>query len=118
MVKSIVALSARTYLPFMQANLEALQKGAENVRLELLGETYEQAPFRYQGKTYTRLKSFEQLTGAAREQVDAVFDAADAKAYFTSPERVGAPGQRTTASRYSRTLPCDPAFRCGRRRSH
>ncbi len=84
-VKSIVSLSARTYLPFMQANLDALQSGAEKVRLELLGETYEQAPFRYQGKTYTRLKSlYEQLTGAAREQVDSVLDAVDAKTYFTS----------------------------------
>ncbi len=63
----------RTYAPFMVANAEALQAGAEEVVCQIEGQTYRQAPFGYQGKCLEWLrKAYEALSEPDRSRVDAV----------------------------------------------
>jgi glutathione S-transferase len=83
LVQAILSLAAETYLPFMHANYAALQAGVDEIDIKLMGNAYRQAPFRYQAKTYSRLRSlYERLTGAHKEQADTVLDAAACAAYF------------------------------------
>ncbi len=45
-----------TYLPFLTANLRALQDGRAEVTLDIQGRPYAQAPFRYQAKCLDALR--------------------------------------------------------------
>jgi glutathione S-transferase len=70
-LRHILQLCGETYLPFLAANEEALENGTSEVRLNILGRPYAQAPFRYQVKCYSRLKSmYAQLDVGAKANVD------------------------------------------------
>ncbi|MEO0495511.1 MAG: glutathione S-transferase N-terminal domain-containing protein [Actinomycetota bacterium] len=72
-----------TYVPFLLANAEALTTGKDEVVCEILGETYRQGPFGYQGKCLQWLRrAYEALTDADRERVDAVLAGTGCEAIF------------------------------------
>jgi glutathione S-transferase len=54
---SIFDLIADVYLPFLAANAAALTAGDATVATELLGQPYQQAPFKYQAKCLQELKA-------------------------------------------------------------
>ena len=78
MPEAIVGLlehAAKTYLPFLAANAQALQDGTETFEVELLGRPYAQGPFRYQGKCYDALrKRFAAMPAVARDRVASVLE--------------------------------------------
>ena len=55
-VTELLKFTAKYYLPFLQANDEALANGDDSVTLEIDGKPYHQPTFRYQQKCYDRLK--------------------------------------------------------------
>ena len=74
-LKSLFAEMGRTYVPVMLANLQALKKGAEEVRTEVDGLPWVQQPFPYQGKCVRWLReSYGRLGAADRAKVDTVLD--------------------------------------------
>jgi glutathione S-transferase len=61
----------RTYAPFMIANADALQSGADEMVCEIDGQEYRQGPFAYQGKCLTWLREHYAALGSAdRAAVD------------------------------------------------
>ena len=64
-----------TYAPFMLANAEALMSGADEVVVEIDGQTYRQAPFGYQGKCLQWLR--EEYAGLAEDDRERVASALD-----------------------------------------
>ena len=70
--KNLLAEIGRTYVPFMLANAEAMQAGADEVVCQIDGQTYRQAPFGYQGKCLVWLReAYKALTETDRSRVDA-----------------------------------------------
>ena len=63
--------AGETYLPFLAANARALREGAETFEVELLGQPFAQAPFRYQGKCFDALrKRLAALPASVRQRLD------------------------------------------------
>jgi glutathione S-transferase len=82
-LKTLLAHCGATYLPFLAANLRALQEGSEQVSLEIGGRPYAQAPFRYQAKCYDALrKKLAALPGDVRRRLDPVLDEAGCLSYL------------------------------------
>ena len=72
-VKELLRHCGATYLPFLAANLQALQDGKEEVALAIEGRPYAQTPFRYQAKCLRWLRQeFDALPGTAREQTASI----------------------------------------------
>jgi glutathione S-transferase len=66
---------AKTYLPFLAANLGALRDEAAEVALEIEGRPYAQAPFRYQGKCCDALrKKLAALAPEVRRRLDPLLE--------------------------------------------
>ncbi len=71
MVLGFLQLAGELYLPFLAANAQALQSGAEEMAFDIWGTRYKQAPFRYQAKCYDWLKSeFAKLDATARGAIE------------------------------------------------
>ena len=74
-IASLLDLAGEAYLPFLLANAEALESGAERVRIEAHGLSYEGAPFKYQRRCLNELrKAYAELSENARRQVDPLLD--------------------------------------------
>ena len=74
-VVALVRHCGDTYLPFLAANLGALQEGKEEVSVQIGGRPYAQAPFRYQAKCYDALrKKLAALPAEARRRLDPVLE--------------------------------------------
>ena len=56
-VSDMLGFCATYYLPFLQANAEALANAEDQVSLSLAGRPYAQPTFKYQAKCYERLKT-------------------------------------------------------------
>ncbi len=75
-LEPLLALAGEAYLPFLLANLEALESGAESVRIEAHGLSYEGAPFKYQKRCLIELRRrYADLSGPGRAAVDPVLEA-------------------------------------------
>lgn len=82
-VTSLLRHAAATYLPFLAANAQALQEGRESLEVELLGQSYAQAPFRYQGKCYDAIrKKFATLPEATRRRLEPVLEETGCRQYL------------------------------------
>ena len=55
-VDDLLRFTARYYLPFLAANTAAYADGAETFTVDLDGQPFTQAPFKYQVKCYDRLR--------------------------------------------------------------
>jgi hypothetical protein len=72
-----------TYVPFLLANADALETGKDEVVCEILGDTYRQGPFAYQGKCLKWLRrDHAALSDTDRERVDAVLAGTGCEAMF------------------------------------
>lgn len=64
-----------SYAPFMVANAQALQAGADEMSCEIAGATYSHGPFAYQGKCLAWLReAYTALSGDDRAAVDSILD--------------------------------------------
>jgi hypothetical protein len=71
--KDLLGEIGRSYAPFMVANAEALQSGADEVVCTIDGQEYRQGPFKYQGKCLMWLRQgYAALSDDDRQRVDAV----------------------------------------------
>ena len=69
-VKALLAQTGDTYLPFLNANNQALSEGAETFSVSLEGQTYSQGVFKYQAKCLETLRSlWAELGGDAKDQL-------------------------------------------------
>ena len=69
-VVDLLRLAGEAYLPFLQANMRAVEEQADTVALEIFGHPYEQAPFRYQAKCLRRLQNeYAVLQGDTRQRM-------------------------------------------------
>ncbi len=74
-VEVLLRHMAQTYLPFLAANAGAVQEGAQELEVELLGRAFRQAPFRYQAKCYDALrKRRAALPAEALHRLDPILD--------------------------------------------
>jgi glutathione S-transferase len=70
-IPELLRLAAEVYLPFLAANFDAMQHGDKQVSVKLLGQTFTQAPFRYQAKCYDGLKKkFASLPREAHQRIE------------------------------------------------
>lgn len=82
-VKTLLKHCGDTYLPFLAANLQALQDGKEEMSLQIGGKPYAQAPFRYQAKCYDALrKKLAALPADTRKRLDPVLEEAGCLKYL------------------------------------
>ncbi len=56
-VTALLAIAGKTYLPFLQANLKALEAGEETFELMIEGGLYQQGAFGYQAKCLKSLRA-------------------------------------------------------------
>jgi hypothetical protein len=74
----------RVYVPFLLANAEALEKGAERVECRIDGQPWVQRPFPYQGKCLRWLREgYTVLAGDDRRCVDSVVAGTGCETLFT-----------------------------------
>jgi glutathione S-transferase len=74
-ITELLCLCGEAYLPFLAANRDATDEGAEELRLSIFGEPYAQAPFRYQLKCYSRLLAlYDRLADADRVRLDPLLE--------------------------------------------
>jgi glutathione S-transferase len=68
-VVDLLRLCGEAYLPFLRANLVALEENSDTVELEIWGDSYRQAPFRYQAKCLRWLQhAYSLLQGEMRRR--------------------------------------------------
>ncbi|MDJ0919544.1 MAG: glutathione S-transferase family protein [Henriciella sp.] len=69
-VRSLLEIAGTAYLPFLKANLNALETGEKTFSLEIEGGTYQQGTFGYQAKCLKALRSFwAELDPQSRHQL-------------------------------------------------
>jgi glutathione S-transferase len=86
-VTMLLKICAATYLPFLAANAEAVDAGADTVQLELLDQPFSQPPFRYQTKCYSRLKSlYANLPQPDKQRIDPLLEQADCVRWLVGNE--------------------------------
>ncbi len=72
-VRDLLAIAGDTYLPFLQANAEALKHGDETFEVMLEGGVYAQGVFKYQVKCLDAMRSaWVELHAPAREKLKSV----------------------------------------------
>lgn len=74
-VHQLLDLAGSVYFPFLQANAQALESGAEQFSIEVGGLTYAQGPFKYQVKCLAELrKAYGALSAEAKSAVNPILD--------------------------------------------
>lgn len=75
-VAALLDLAGAAYLPFLVANEKAFDAGADRVRVEAHGLSYEGAPFKYQVRCLNELRrAYGGLSDGARQKVEALLRA-------------------------------------------
>lgn len=70
-VTGLLAYTGKYYLPFLQENALAYGEGRDTLQLEIGGQHFSQAPFKYQVKCYDRLrKRYAALAADVRARID------------------------------------------------
>lgn len=84
LLKPIIALAADVYLPFLSANAKAVATGAEEMRTQLLGMPYQQAPFKYQVKCFISLRQrYADLSESDKAMINPILAETGALAFLT-----------------------------------
>jgi hypothetical protein len=74
-VLGLLKLAGEVYLPFLAANAQAIQNGAEEFALPIWGMQYKQVTFRYQAKCYDWLRQhFAALDNGGRGRLEPVLE--------------------------------------------
>lgn len=82
-IRQLLTEAGRTYVPFMIANAQALQSGADEVVCEIDDIEYRQAPFGYQGKCLRWLReAYGSLSDGDRERVASMLAGTGCEALF------------------------------------
>ena len=72
-VRELVRIAGQVYVPFLRANEQTAEAGAETFRMEAMGLPYEQGVFKYQLKCLRELRArHAALDGTARRAADDV----------------------------------------------
>lgn len=90
---ALLKLAADLYLPFLQANSVALSAHQDSFAVQLLGQTYVQAPFRYQGRCLEVLHhAFADLDADARAALRDLMEETGLSRFFpASPDGTNDP---------------------------
>lgn len=84
-VEALLAYAARTYLPFLVANQQALERGEDQLTLTIEGAPFSQGVFKYQSKCYDRLKKrFAAVTDEPAERLKGVLERTGCLGFFGS----------------------------------
>lgn len=71
MVTALLRLAGEAYLPFLVANLRALETNRDRVALDIFGMTYVQPPFAYQAKCLRALRAaYATLDDTSQDRAD------------------------------------------------
>jgi glutathione S-transferase len=82
-VGKLLSLTGNYYLPFLRANEEAYSQGDQQLKVELGGNNFTQAPFKYQVKCYDRLrKKYAALEPADSSRIEKLLDEAHCLEYL------------------------------------
>ncbi|MBW2243783.1 MAG: glutathione S-transferase family protein [Deltaproteobacteria bacterium] len=83
-LKTILTEVGRVYAPFLLANAQALEQGAERVETSIDGKPWTQKPFPYQAKCLRWLReAHAELSDSERTAVDGVLAGTGCEALFT-----------------------------------
>ena len=83
-LRALLADIGRIYIPFLLANADALERGAELVECTIAGRPWTQRPFAYQGKCLRRLREgYSALAADDRAAVDRLLAGTDCERLFS-----------------------------------
>ena len=83
-VGQLLDLIGSVYFPFLQANAQAFESGAEQFSIEVDGMTYAQGPFKYQVKCLAELrKAYGALSDEAKTEVDTILEKYNCLKFFS-----------------------------------
>jgi glutathione S-transferase len=83
-VGALLQMAGDTYLPFLAANARALERGDDEVQVEILGRDYRQPPFGYQGKCLAWLReAFRELSSAEAAVIRPQLEVSGCAPYFS-----------------------------------
>jgi len=72
-VHALLRIAGEAYLPFLAANMRALETNRDRAALDIFGQPYVQQPFAYQEKCLRALRAaYATLNDAAQERADAI----------------------------------------------
>lgn len=84
-LRALLTEMGRVYVPFLLANAEALEKGAEKVECTIDGQPWTQRPFPYQGKCLRWLREgYGALAADDRRRVDSLIAGTGCERLFAS----------------------------------
>lgn len=83
-VAQLLAYTGKYYLPFLQRNATAYAEGKDTLAMEIDGQSFSQAPFKYQVKCYDRLqKRYRALTQSDRSRIEPLLSETGCLPYLT-----------------------------------
>ncbi len=83
--RELIKLACEVYLPFLNANAQALENGEKTFEVEILGHTHQQGTFPYQAKCFRRLSQmFKSLTGQERSDAEDILKEFGGLEYLTN----------------------------------